>query len=201
MLYHEQSQGEFVPWTGYPINEVQFPKNIAQLWTDEQLAEIGLFRPVAGELAPHGMRVVETQILRVEGVVREVPTLEEIPLAEKIAAQKALVERERDRRIAQPLTINLDDGRSFPVQTDPKSREIIAGLSQVGNIRLVTQSSDTSTFHDMNNDDQVMSPMQLISMGMQVAAMVDAIYKKSFAIKARPDYPDLEDVTVEALWT
>lgn len=45
-----------LPWDpAYPINGVWYPVNIQQLWSDEELAEIGLARPAPAEpeaLAP-----------------------------------------------------------------------------------------------------------------------------------------------------
>lgn len=200
MLYLEKTPGEFVQWHGERIAGIAHPKTIEKTWDDAALAEIGLYRPQPADPEPAGHRAIGTTVERVGDVVKFIRQTEPIPVEDRQATQKKRIAKERERRMALPVTVNLQDGRSFPVQTDPKSREIIAGLAQVGTIRLVTQSTETSTFRDMDNVDQAMSPAELVSMGVQVAASVDAIYKASWAIKSRPDYLDLEDLTNDTLW-
>lgn len=100
-----------------------------------------------------------------------------------------MVNEERARRIAAGATVTVAGIGLFDVQTDPESREKIAGLASVGLIRKVSGLTDTTTFRDANNNDRVLDPDQLIEMGMQVAARVDAIFKASWAIKALDPIP------------
>lgn len=119
--------------------------------------------------------------------------------ARRIAELPAKVNAERDRRIAAGMAVTVSVG-TFNVQTDPKSREIIAGLSQVGLIRNVSSDTTTTIFRDADNIEWTLTPADLVSMGMQVAAMVDSVYKASWTIKARPDLADI-DIADDQYWT
>lgn len=79
MLYLETPEG-FVPWRGEPINNTRYPLNIGTLWTAQDLAEIGLYKPEETPV-PEGKRIVSSIVAKVEGVVRWVHTLEDIPAA------------------------------------------------------------------------------------------------------------------------
>lgn len=82
-LYSEVSPGTFREWDGGLINEVRHPRNIEQLWTDAELAELGLYRPAADPTtAPQGHRIATVSVQRVNGVVSYVNTYEPLPLAD-----------------------------------------------------------------------------------------------------------------------
>ena len=71
-LYHLDA----IPWNGQRINGVLPPGNAAQLWTDAELADIGLCRPQQPVTIPEGKQV-STTVELVGGVVRF--ALEDIP--------------------------------------------------------------------------------------------------------------------------
>ena len=119
--------------------------------------------------------------------------------ARRIAEIPAKVNAERERRISAGMAVTVSVG-TFNVQTDPKSREIIAGLSQVGLIRNVSSDTTTMVFRDADNIERTLTPADLVSMGMQVAAMVDSVYQASWAIKARNDLATI-DITDDQYWS
>lgn len=69
-LYLETKDG-FKPWRGEPIDGVHHSLNIATLWTPEELARIGLYRPMVPE-PPPGKRSISDTVQRVNGVVQYV---------------------------------------------------------------------------------------------------------------------------------
>lgn len=77
MLYKETPDG-FVLWTGEPIDGVRHPMNIEDLWTPQELADVGLYVPVETAV-PEGKIAVSTGVYRVNGVVQYVHTLEDAP--------------------------------------------------------------------------------------------------------------------------
>ena len=78
MLYRQTPEG-YVPWTGGAIGGRIHPLSIETAWTAQELATIGLYAPAEAEAVPEGKRVVSTDVRRVNGVVRFVHTLEDIP--------------------------------------------------------------------------------------------------------------------------
>lgn len=77
MLYIEDG-GSFSPWRGAPIGSIRYPANIEALWSDDALADVGLYRPAATSV-PNGKRIVSSSVERVDGVVRWLHVLEDIP--------------------------------------------------------------------------------------------------------------------------
>lgn len=77
-LYLETVNGDFIPWTGAPINGVRHPPSIEHAWTAEALAEIDLYSPVETAV-PSGKMVTSTTVQRVSGVVKYIYTYADIP--------------------------------------------------------------------------------------------------------------------------
>lgn len=78
-LYLETAEG-FTPWDpSSPIGGVRYPPNIEQLWSSSALAELGLHVPEPADPKPPGKIVTGTTVSRVNGVVRLVHTLEDLP--------------------------------------------------------------------------------------------------------------------------
>jgi len=78
MLYREQPPNTFTPWAGEPINAIRYPANIEQLWTAEDLAELGLYTPVDPGV-PDGKVSTGQSVERISGVVTIVHALEDAP--------------------------------------------------------------------------------------------------------------------------
>lgn len=69
-VYLKLPDDTFVRWTGELINDVRHPLNIEQLWTVEQLAEIGLYEPLPSDPIPRGKVFVGKEIKEINGIVK-----------------------------------------------------------------------------------------------------------------------------------
>lgn len=78
-LYYEVEANVFTQWRGKPIDDIQHPRIIEQVWPDDELEAIGLFKPASSDPVPDGKIAVATNVERVDGVVKYVNTLEEAP--------------------------------------------------------------------------------------------------------------------------
>lgn len=78
-LYREVTADAFERWSHLqPIDGIRYQENIEQIWADDELAAVGLYRPVEPPI-PIGQRVVSTTVGRVLGVVSYVYELETEP--------------------------------------------------------------------------------------------------------------------------
>ncbi|MDF2984296.1 MAG: hypothetical protein K0Q69_4068 [Devosia sp.] len=87
-LFRETAPGVFTPWGGERIDDVLYPLNIEWLWDAEQLAAIGLYLPVPAEV-PAGKLATSSSVQRVDGVVRFVVTLEDVPREVPVSVTRA----------------------------------------------------------------------------------------------------------------
>lgn len=73
-LYYEKPDGVFTLWGGSPIDGIKHARNIGQsgMWSDEELAAIGLYRPEAATPLNEGRVLVSQSVKRVSGVVKYV---------------------------------------------------------------------------------------------------------------------------------
>lgn len=118
MTVYLENAGAFTQWRGEPIGGIIHSTQIAALWSDAELAEVGLYRPAAADPIPAGHRVTATSVQRVSGVVKFVFSSEPIvPTADDVDA-------ERDRRIAGDFTFG-----GVVYQSRPSDLENIAGAS------------------------------------------------------------------------
>jgi len=67
MIYKIQGQ-KAVAWAGERINGVAYPRDIERKWSDEELAEIGLYRVQPADPPPDGFVAVNTEVQVVNGV-------------------------------------------------------------------------------------------------------------------------------------
>ena len=81
MLYREDPENTFTPWRGAPIDGITHPINIGRdgMWSDEELAAIGLFRPEAANALNEGRILVSQSVKRISGVVKYVNVTEAEP--------------------------------------------------------------------------------------------------------------------------
>lgn len=77
-LYREQANG-FVKWTGGTIDGVQHPLTIEQVWTDDELAAINLYRPAEADPVAEGKVSKGMKVERIDGAVRYVHDLGNAP--------------------------------------------------------------------------------------------------------------------------
>jgi hypothetical protein len=76
-LWLETSKG-FVQWRGEAIDGKRHPINIEDLWTAEDLAAIGLFKPEEPEI-PEGKVIVGQRVAREDGVVKIIYQFQDSP--------------------------------------------------------------------------------------------------------------------------
>jgi len=98
------------------------------------------------------------------------------------------VDVERERRIALPLGVNLPSG-SFRINMDPESQRNIQGLSTAGILLSSAAPGQKTTFRDYDNVNHDLLPSDLIQMGLQVMARIQAVYQKAWALKAISPIP------------
>lgn len=79
MLYREVSPNTFEPWTGQPIQDVQYPRSIETKWSAAQLAAIGLYAPLPADPIPEGKQSTGRTVERVNDDVKFVHTLVDTP--------------------------------------------------------------------------------------------------------------------------
>lgn len=120
------------------------------------------------------------------------------PSPEEPAPTGIDVDNERERRIGLPLTVTLSVG-SISINMDDKSQRNLQGLASVGQYLVGTGSSQTTTFRDYNNADHDLTPTDLVSMGLQVAARIQAVYDKSWALKEMDPIP--ADYADDSYWS
>jgi len=92
MTLYQIKDGVAKPWDFSRINGIAYPRNISKVWTDAELAAVGLFKPVPA-VVPDGYEVTATNVALVDGVVSEVVT------TALIVATRQQVKEEAARRI------------------------------------------------------------------------------------------------------
>ncbi len=105
---------------------------------------------------------------------------------------KADVENERARRIAAGHVVTIDaTGVQIEVQTrnDVDFRNL-NGLVSQAIVYSVMQSSQAIAFRDANNQVHDLTPAEMIEVGSDVAAAVQTIYEKSWALKEMMPIPE-----------
>jgi hypothetical protein len=193
-----ETNGSFALWAGEPINGRLHSRQIATLWTDAQLAAIGLFRPVAAAPIPDGHYVTATSVQRVEGVVQFVHTTAPIvPTTDDVDA-------ERDRRIASDFVF--DD---VVYQSRPSDLENIAGAATAALGAIVGGAQpDDLRWHGGASDftwiaaDNSLTPMDahtLFAFGRTAMAHKQAHIFAARAIKDMDPIPS-DYATNEAYW-
>lgn len=113
-----------------------------------------------------------------------------IPAYQPPAPDEDDINIERQRRIALPLTVTITGGGTFAADMSDQSRANIAGLTTLAMILSGQgQTTTMTTFRDADNVDHSVTPAQAIQIGVQAALHVDALYKKSWALKAMEPIP------------
>ena len=120
MTLYREAPGPFPVWAGEPIDGVRNQREIEQLWSAADLEAVGLWRDdmiAAAVPVPDGKQVTSTNVQRVEGVVRYVNTLVDVP-----RPTEDQVDAERDRRISGGFAFG-----GVTYQSRPEDRENIMG--------------------------------------------------------------------------
>jgi hypothetical protein len=82
-------------WTGQVINDIRHPRNIEHLWSDAELAGVGLIREVEADPVPYGKVPTGSDVSLVGGKPKLVRRLEDIVVT------RADVKAEAFRRITE----------------------------------------------------------------------------------------------------
>ena len=108
------------------------------------------------------------------------------------------INAERERRIALPLMVTVAGLGSFPIDMGVTSQRNLNGLASAAILRTMQGDTTLVTFRDADNVDQDLTPQQVLQMAMQAAARIDAVYKRSWEIKAMQPIP--ADFRDDAYW-
>jgi len=108
-----------------------------------------------------------------------------------------MVHGERERRIALPLAVTLAVG-TIEINMDAPSQRNIQGLASVGQYLAVANPSQTTNFRAYDNNTYSLTPADLVGMGLQVAARIQACYAAEWALKAMSPIPS--DFTDDQYW-
>lgn len=181
------------------VDDVRHPLAVEQLWSDEELLAIGLYRPAAADAVPEGKSVIATGVQRVAGVVKYVHELADAP-----APTAEQVDMERDRRVAGGFEFS-----GVRYQSRQGDRENIAGASvaalaammagvQPGNLRWHGGASDFAWIAEDNS----LTPMDAQTMFVFGQAAMAHKQRLIFAARALKDAdPIPADYTDESYWT
>jgi hypothetical protein len=154
------------------------------------------FASTEGMPAPIAAPLVEQIVKQYAGLYTIVPA----PMPPPVDAS-AGVDLELARRIALGVTVTLSTGKTIPVQTrDDTDFRNINGLSTCGLALQGQGSTQTTVFRDANNQSWTLAPAELVEMGLKVLAGVQAIYAKSWALKAMSPIP-ADYATNDSYWT
>lgn len=199
-LYLETSPNTFAPWTGEPINGIRYPRAIADSWSDGDLAAIGLYRPAGADPVPEGKIATGQSVQRVDGVVRWVYDLAD---ALEPVITPAMVDTERDRRIADGFVFQSKD-----YQSRPEDRENIAGAALAALAAHIGGAlADDYRWHGGDSDfvwiaaDNSLTPMDaqtMFALGQTAMAHKQAHIFAARALKDAEPIPT--DYTDNAYW-
>jgi hypothetical protein len=98
------------------------------------------------------------------------------------------VDAERARRRILPFEVTVS-GSTFSVNMDDTAQQNIQGLSTVGLYLSSVAPTQTTPFRDYSNVSHDLLPTDLVSLGMQVAAHIQALYQASWTLKASDPIP------------
>lgn len=113
---------------------------------------------------------------------------------------KTDVDVERDRRIALGFSLSMSDGSTIPVQTrNAVDFRNLSGLSDSAiALKVEGQVPTTIVFHDAVDQNHNLAPDLVVEMGLKIVAAVQAIYAKSWVLKAMSPIP--KDYADDSHW-
>lgn len=173
-----------VRWTSEPINGISYTKDIEYKWTTEELQAIGLFRPKAADpLSPNKVST-GTKVSVVDGVVKYVHTTEDrIVTSEEINSARAYI-------IAEGSTfqvLGIPDGIKVPGK--PEDRDTLLALVVTAQIRISSGDNIKTVYRDANNNDFMLTPVQVVELWTKLMAWVELVYYTSWELKALNPIP------------
>ena len=120
------------------------------------------------------------------------------PYARPAAALGFAVNAERDRRIALGAHVSVG-GQSFTIDTrDERDFRNIQGRVTAAQLALSLGQGTTFQFRDASDVTRLLSAAEIIEMGLQAMAHVEAHYAASWVLKDMASPP--ADVTADQFW-
>src|SRR5690606_4138640 len=114
-------------------------------------------------------------------------------------AKRAAINAERERRISAGATVTVTGIGEIPVQGRDVDIRNLQGLGLMALARVSSGDTTTlTTFRDADNVDHDLTPLQVLELVQNAAAVVEAIIQASWTIKAMDPLP--ADVTDDSLW-
>lgn len=107
---------------------------------------------------------------------------------------------ERRRRLEAGVDITLADGVTvIPLQGRDEDMRNLHGLCTAAQLRIAAgDTTHETTFRDRDNNDNLLTPPQIVDLWSQGAAWVSAVYQASWAIKDAEPIPS--DYTDDSRW-
>lgn len=194
MLYRETHQG-FTAWTGEPIGDIRYPYNIEELWTADELATIGLYKPVEPPV-PVGQVVTGRTVQRVNGVVTFVYQTSAAP-----GPTKEDVYAERDRRLAAGFNYSFGDARG--VHRIGTTRDDLIGWDDVTKYAaaLIATGNGSAPITILTDTGVVvLTALEWQDVMLGAAAFRQPIWAHSFALTAQDPIP-ADYASNESYWS
>lgn len=176
-----------VRWYGEPINDVRHPLSIESKWSQQELEDVGLYKPAEADPIPEDKVSVGRTVQLVSGVVKWVHTLEDY-VAPEVTSDD--VNDERTRRIEQGSLFTVTGiAQQIRVTGRPEDMDTLLALVVTAQLRISQNDNTVTQYRDGNNVDHMLSPAQIIELWGQSMAWVERVYKASWDIKAMSPIP------------
>lgn len=114
------------------------------------------------------------------------------------AGTAAQVNAERDRRVYLPKPVALTSNKNFTCDMSGDGRQNIGDLGTAALAKMAANDDSTVSFRDAANQDHDLTNADIVEMGLQIMAQVQAIHIASRALKATDPIPS--DYTADKYW-
>lgn len=198
MLLRKIGVNDFVPWKGEAIDGIQHPRNIEQLWTDEELVSIGLFR-IEKTSVPEGKTVESISYQQHGNFAKEVHVL-----ADKTYSWSDVMS-ERDDRIRSNFIWN-----GHEIQSREDDRENILGASTLATVAIMNGAQPGDVFWAdantpftwivANNSIITLDAFQMVDMGRKALEHKKFLIYKAKTIKDQVEVDPTINPANNALW-
>lgn len=187
--------GKAVAWRGEAIDDVRYPLSIAVLWSDAELAAIGLFKPLPADPVPAGKVSAGTTVELVNGQPKSVHQLEDIVITSED------VNEERRRRLDEGYVFTLTDyATPVALRGRQEDQSTLMGLFMEAQLRVGAGDTTSLTkFRDRDNVDHLLTPPQVIELWQLGASWMSMIYQRSWDLKDMAPIP--LDYTDSLYWS
>ena len=123
----------------------------------------------------------------------------ETPPTVEPLATAAMVNAERDRRIAAGTAVEITGYGVVPLQGRIQDQTNLLGLATAATLRIAAGDVDTLTkFRDAVNLDHFLTPLQIVEMWSKGAAWISSVFEASWELKAAEPIP--LDFATDTYW-